>query len=297
MSLQLRAAGWALRGIRRVDRSRNPLVGLRDRTAAAPYPEAAAIPSRLHRLCDVVTTTVDGNPVHTLTPRSGTSGDQVVYTHGGAYRSPLVAAHWRILGELIARTGVTVTVPLYRLAPFASYREAYPFLRSVYDEVGRRGGRVFLAGDSAGAGLALGQAVAVRDAAETLPAKLLLISPWVDVTMSNPAIAPLVPRDPMLDRARLVETGRWWADGDDPRTPLVSPLYAELAGLPPVMSVIGGRDLLLPDTRLFHARLREAGVDERLHTYPYAWHDFVGLASAPESRDAYTKMTAFLTSD
>lgn len=295
MSLQLRAAGWALRGLRAVDHARNPLDGLRARVAATPYPQAAPVPGRLRTHCEVTSTTVDGLPVHTLAPRTGATGDQLIYTHGGAYRSPLVGAHWRIVEGLVARTGATVTVPLYRLAPFASYRDAYPFLTRVHTEVARRGGRVMLAGDSAGAGLALGQALRLRDAGEPLPSRVLLISPWVDVTMTNPAIDAVVSRDPMLDRDRLAETGRWWADGDDPRTPLVSPLFADLAGLPPVMSVIGGRDLLLPDAQQLHAHLRRAGVEEELHEFPQAWHDFVGLPTAPESRAAYALMSAFLT--
>lgn len=220
----------------------------------------------------------------------------MIYTHGGAYRSPLVAAHWRIIGELIARTGVTVTVPLYRLAPFASYREAYPFLASVHDVVRQRGGVLTLAGDSAGAGLAVGQALQLRDAGGPQPTRLLLISPWVDVTMTNPDINVVIAADPMLDSDRLAESGRWWAEPDDPRTPLVSPLVADLHAIPPVMSVIGGRDLLLPDARLFHQRLRAAGVEEQLHELPQAWHDFVGLPSAPESQAAYAMMTDFLRS-
>lgn len=296
MSLQLRAAGWALRGLRMVDRRREPLAGLRERTAAAPYPEAAPVPARLRLLCDVEITAIGGNLVHTFSPKTGGSHDQLIYTHGGAYRSPLVSAHWSIIGGLVARSGATVTVPFYRLAPFASYREAYPFLASVRDIVRQRGGALTLAGDSAGAGLAVGQALQLRDAGEPQPTRLLLISPWLDVTMTNPDINKIIGRDPMLDADRLAETGRWWAEPDDPRTPLVSPLFADLHGLPPVMSVIGGRDLLLPDARLFHERLRAAGVKEQLHEFQQAWHDFVGLPSAPESRAAYAKMADFLRS-
>src|SRR5919112_6232921 len=126
------------------------------------YPEAAPVPRRMRREYDVVEDEVDGCRVLRLTPAEA-SGQQLMYTHGGSYVHPLVPEHWWFVERMARGSGVTVTVPLYRLAPEGGAAQAYDFLRAVYTELAAAG-PVTLAGDSAGGGLALGQAVAYRDA-------------------------------------------------------------------------------------------------------------------------------------
>src|ERR1700743_2097107 len=128
--------------------------------------QPAPVTASLHELCEVTTAQIDGCTVVTLTPRSNASGIEIVYTHGGAYVHPIIRRHWDLLQAIIERTGATVTVPLYRLAPAGGMPEAYALLDEVYETVTKRAGSenpVFLARDSAGGGLALGQAVRRRD--------------------------------------------------------------------------------------------------------------------------------------
>lgn len=263
--------------------------------AARIRTEAAPVPARLHRIANVEETTVQGRRVVRLTPRSAPSGSHLVYTHGGCYLYPPIPAHWTIIGTLIRDSGASVTVPLYGLAPEHTAEEAYTLLDELYDEaVAVHGDRVFLAGDSAGGGLALGQALRYRDTGRIPPAGVLLISPWVDATLGNPDVRTLLGRDHLLAPAGLVAAGAWWAGEEDPRSPSISPLFGDLAGLPPVVVYQGGRDLLAPDAKLLAEGISAAGGDVELQLFPGAFHVFVGAPWTPEARRALRHAAAVI---
>jgi acetyl esterase/lipase len=247
--------------------------------------QPAPIPASLRRHADIETTRVQGRTVHRVTPKTGATGTEIVYAHGGAYVYPLVAAHWGIVGRIARLSGATVTVPLYGLAPEGHAVDAYELLAEVYAAaLERSNGRVFLAGDSAGGALSLGQAMRYRDAGQTAPQALLLISPWLDATMRNPALPELVRVDPMLARPGLVEAAQMWAgdlDTDDVR---LSPLFGDLAGLPPVHIYQGDRDLFVADSRLLAERLTAAGTRVDLRETAGGFHVFLGAPWTPEAR-------------
>lgn len=251
----------------------------------------------VRRIADVDETVVNGCSVVRLTPTS--AGDRtpshVVYLYGGAYVSPMLATHWTIISTLIRRSGVTVTVPRYGLAPEHTVDDAYALLDAIYDDlVAAPDTRVFLAGDSSGGALALGQSIRLRDAGRPLPAGVILISPWLDATMSNPKVPALEPLDRMLGREGLVEAGRWWAGGHDPRSPLVSPIFGDLAELPPVHTYQGGWDLFAADAQDLTDKICATGGAADLHLYPDAFHVFVGAAWTPEARDALRDIASLL---
>ncbi|MDF2443535.1 MAG: epsilon-lactone hydrolase, partial [Subtercola sp.] len=254
---------------------------LADRQPAAPIPRA------IHRLATVRELSVEGRRVVQLTSRTGASGAHLIYTHGGAYVYPLVAPHWQIIAALIASSGAVVTVPFYGLAPEHHVEEAYTLLDAVYAAaVSTHGDRVFLAGDSAGGALALGQAIRYRDAGLTAPAAVILFSPWLDISLSNPGIPAAAKLDPMLARDGLVAAGQWWADETDPRSPLLSPLFADLGDLPPVFVYQGARDLLAPDAKVLAGNVAAVGGRIELRLYSAAFHVFVGAPWTPEARRA-----------
>ena len=287
MSLSMRLTGMLLRLTPKTRTTEQTLQeSLRKRKEAAP------IPGSLRRRTDVTQQLVAGHPVITLTPRTGSTGTQVTYLHGGSYVHPLVSAHWRIVADIIDGTGATVTVPLYGLAPEHTADEGYAFLEAVLAQASGR--PLFLAGDSAGAGLALGLAITNRATGAVPLAGLILFSPWVDVTMSNPAIEAVLPSDPMLHPASQLAAGTAWAGGRDLRDPLISPLYDSLAGLPPIAIYQGAKDILLPDAERFAEKAREAGADVTLHVYPDAFHDFVGAGWTPEAKDAFRSVAAII---
>ncbi|MCU1529172.1 MAG: hypothetical protein JWP75_2935 [Frondihabitans sp.] len=257
----------------------------------------APVTSALERVAEVTTSTVNEQTVVHLIPRHTAPSGHLIYTHGGAYTFPLIAPHWGILATLIEQAGVSVDVPLYPLAPEHTADETYELLDRVYREaLAAHGTRIFLGGDSAGGGLALGQALRYRDADKILPRALVLISPWVDVTMSNPGIAEVAPQDRMLAVPGLVEAGRLWAGALDVRDPLISPLYGDLKGLPPVHTYQGDRDIFVADAKELTRRILRAGGQAELRLTRGGFHVFPGAPWTPEAKRALSRMAAVLRS-
>jgi epsilon-lactone hydrolase len=241
-------------------------------------PKREASPSaRLRARHEVTSRTVGGFPVWTVRPRTP-SGRAAVYLHGGAYVSGIATQHWTLIGRL-ADAGVRVEVPLYGLAPQHTHRDAYPFVRTVYEALAGEapGEGIVLAGDSAGAGLALGVAREVLDAGLPRPRRVVLIAPWLDLTLSHPELDRMESErvDPWLQRPGLRAAAAAWAGGDDATIPRLSPRNGPLEGLPPLTLMVGTRDLCLPDTVDLAEAAAAAGVkvdltvvDGALHVYP-----------------------------
>lgn len=257
-----------------------------------------ARPSRLMRQrFDVTETVRDGRDIVTLAPRGGANSTHVLYLHGGAYVHPMLRVHWHLVAALVRRTGARVTVPMYRLAPGATADTEYPFLAALHDDLTRCGGRVVLAGDSAGGGLCLGLAIHARDTGATAADALVLYSPWVDVAMTNPQISSLEPLDPLLSTAGLQWCGKAWAGNRDVTDRSISPLNDPLDGLPPMHVHQGDHDLFLTDVKAFHRKAQAAGNNGSMHLYPGGIHAFVVLTALPESRLALERSAAVIHAD
>ena len=219
-----------------------------------------------------------------FTLNGGGSGPLVLYLHGGAYVNGFNAHQWRFMDRLARQTGCTVVAPAYHLAPWADYARAYDDLTALYRTLLAEypGRRLILMGDSAGGGLALGFAEALAANGDPLPERLVLFSPWVDVSMDNPDIADYLPVEPMLHFDLVKVHGRYWAGDADTHFWQVSPLFGDMAGLPPVTMTCGTRELLYPDILLARDRLAEAGVDVTLRVGRGLNHDWP-LMEIPEA--------------
>ncbi|MGI5132623.1 alpha/beta hydrolase fold domain-containing protein [Pseudonocardia sp. CA-107938] len=274
--------------------NRRPSGDLESELRGRAYPPPAPVPRAVLARFDVTESTVAGIPVIRLVPRTGQSGQHLIYTHGGAYVRPLLGAHWHMIVAATLGTGATVTVPLYRLAPESCAAEAYPALRAVYEQVSAEADGVTLAGDSAGGGLALGQAIDHRDRGLPPARQVVLFAPWLDLELRHPGIAPLQPLDAMLEVDRLRVAGRLWARDQDPQDPLLSPIRADLAGLPPVHLFQGGHDILAADARDLAVRLRAAGNTGTATWADGGFHVYVAATWTPESRAAFTQVRALL---
>ncbi|MFC9930871.1 alpha/beta hydrolase fold domain-containing protein [Streptomyces sp. NPDC127190] len=258
---------------------------------AAPDPVVASKepprpPAKLAQRHDVRSRHIDGFECHTVSPRGRRAERSVVYLHGGAYIRDLSPRHWQLISQL-ADAGVRVEVPHYGLAPKYTYRDAYPFVTAVYRDLlsDLDAGQLTIMGDSAGAGLALGVAQSLVGSGLPQPARVVLISPWLDLTLTNPAIPEVEARDPFLTTSSLLAAGRSWADGDDPVQPRLSPVNGPLAPLAPIDVYIGTRDVFYPDVRRLEERAAAEGAavnvivcEGAVHAYP--------LVPAPEGRAA-----------
>ena len=261
-----------------------------------PYPSPAPIPGNFRRFVNIQEYELEDRQVFTISPIQDQQPIHIIYTHGGAYTLPLVIIHWFIIQELIKQLGATVTVPIYPLAPEFTYRDAFPFLKNVYQHVlgDYPAYKMVLCGDSAGGGLALAQAMHYRDLGLPMPHHLVLFSPWLDITLANPEATTIEPQDTLLGVPGLVQCGLWWAGGDDPRSALLSPIYGDLAGLPSIELFIGTKELLLPDARKLKSQAVETGIDLNLYEVPGAFHVFVAATFTPEAKHVFSQLKKVL---
>ena len=201
----------------------------------------------------------------------------VFYFHGGAYINQPNAQQTTMAARTAKETGCEVVLMVYPKEPVYDCETAYELCLSYYRSYleDHDCGKIVFMGDSAGGGLALGLAEVLRDQGETGPDELILISPWVDVTMSNPDMEDYVSLDPMLGIAGLRRMGQVWANGLEMTDPRVSPLYGDLSGLGRVTLTTGTWEVLYPDSLLLAEKLTAAGTDcnlivgERMiHCYP-----------------------------
>ena len=244
------------------------------RRIEAPKREAPP-PRGLTRRHEVSSRTVGGFLCWTVRPRTAPTA-AAVYLHGGAYVAGISPQHWTLIGRL-ADAGVRVEVPLYGLAPQHTHREAYPFVHAVFRELAQEApsADLVLVGDSAGGGLALGLAQDLLADGGRAPDRLVLLSPWLDLTLGHPQIPEYERYDPWLSRPGLVEAGLAWAGGDDPTTPRLSPGNGPAKDLPPTSVFIGTREIAYPDAADFAEAAAAAGVqveltvaDGAVHVYP-----------------------------
>lgn len=202
----------------------------------------------------------------------------LLYFHGGGYCSGSIKSHRRLVTEA-GRAGRMRTLAIdYRLAPEHPYPAAHQdamtawhFLRSQ----GIAAHCIAVGGDSAGGNLAIALIDRLRAAGEALPACAWLVSPWTDLTMSGDTLASKDDVDPLIHKPYLEELAKAYAPAPlDRKNPLISPLYADLKGFPPVLVQVGSAETLLADATRFAARAGEADVATTLEIWPnmiHAW--------------------------
>lgn len=220
----------------------------------------------------VTKTALNGVRAEAVTASGGTTAVTVVHFHGGGYcvGSPAEARDWA--AHLSARAGCRVILPDYRLAPEHPYPAALEDARAVLKAVLAEAapGTVIVSGDSAGGGLALAAAQG-----ETRLAGCMLLAPWLDLTADRTARPDLVRRDVVLSPSWVEACASAYAQAADRARPEISPLHADLGGLPPMLIQCGSDDLLVPDSERLAVGAMAAGVDVAYTRWPGMWHDFV----------------------
>ena len=181
----------------------------------------------------------------------------VFYLHGGGYQFDFSPFDWGFLKTAAERTGAAILAPAYTLIPFGNCKDAFGWISPLYRDYvsAHPDKKIVLIGSSSGGGLALALTEEFRQEGVRLPDELILLSPWVDVTMENPEIRQFVRKDPWLTVPWLRVCGRRWAGEYDVKDPRVSPLYGDVSGLRHVTVFVGTRELFYPDVTALFARL------------------------------------------
>lgn len=255
-------------------------------------------PAALYERHRVQRSDVRGFPCVTISPRGQGSGRHVLYLHGGAYVHSIERSHWWFVGDLVERLGCTVVVPVYPLAPDYQYDETQAMIEEVYD---RHMAHVpaadqVIMGDSAGGGLTLVLARKLREQGRPQPAHLVLLSPWLDATMQNPAVPILDQRDPYLSTPGLLEAARMYAGPLDTADPRISPINGSFEGLGRISVFIGTRDVLLLDSRRLRHTTSDLGIDIDYFEYKNMFHGWMLLSHLPEARRATDQIVDVLKS-
>jgi acetyl esterase/lipase len=219
----------------------------------------------------------------------------ILYLHGGAYCIGAPKTHRAVTSYLARAAGLPVFAADYRLAPEHPFPAAFDDTVAVYRSLVELG-PVVIAGDSAGAGLALATALSARQQHVGAPAALVLFSPWIDLKMSAEPNPP--PNgDAMLRRSWLSACARHYLAGKDASAPFASPIHGDLRGLPPTLIQVGAEDLLRHDAEIIHDALRKAGVAVRCEIVPDLWHAFQLHAGMLPSADAAIERAGIFITD
>lgn len=249
---------------------------------------------------DVVVEAVDANGVEaewTATPAADPAR-VIMFLHGGGYVSGSIASHRHMIAQAGREAGTRTLALGYRLAPEHPFPAAledaltgYRFLLSQ----GFRPENVVIAGESAGGGLAIATLVSLREAGTALPACAWCSSPWADLEMSGATMRSKAAVDPLIQAPYLHELAAAYLNGADPRMPLVSPIHADLRGLPPLLIQVGSDETLLDDAIRLAGTAAVADVRTTLQVWPHmihAWHLF--YAQLADGRRALAEVGAFV---
>lgn len=232
--------------------------------------------------------------------QDASSSGVVIYFHGGGFKIGSVLSHWELMRDIGEAAGCRVLGVDYRRAPEHLFPAAVEDAVMVWTWLVAQGVEprsIVLAGDSAGACLALNAMFALRSAGGRMPAAAVLMSPWTDLSAAGESYQSRAEADPIHQRAMILATARDYLGPDqDPRDPKVSPLFADLTGLPPLLIQVGDRETVLSDAVDFTAKARAAGVTTTLQIWPDMIHVFQQFArELPEARDALRSIGRFIS--
>lgn len=255
--------------------------------------DPAAIPRRYFKEFQIDTFLVDGRSVYRWSPKQKISDKTVLFIHGGGYMFNILRQHWNFVAQVIRRTNCSFIVPDYPLSPAVTYKESFVMMRLLYDsliqEIGTE--KLILMGDSAGGGFAMALCEQNNELKIAQPSQLILIAPWLDISLSNPEIKKVIKKDPLLDVESLVKIGQVWCGSIKSDNYLVSPINGDLRNLPQMSLFIGSHDILVADSRKFKLLLENQKIPFNYFEYPKLFHDWVMLVKLPEAKDALNRIS------
>jgi acetyl esterase/lipase len=257
----------------------------------------AALPKSLENKFDVTIIEKNGRKVWTFAPKQKTSDKTILYIHGGAYILNISRFHWKFIEELMIKTNSTIIVPDYPLAPQATCVETFAFIGSIYQELLQTKispQNISIMGDSAGGGATLGFAQYLKTENIPQPKQLVLLSPWLDITMSNPNLKEVDPKDKMLGIKGLQLAGKAYAGTLDEKDFRVSPLYGDFQGIAKISVFIGTHDLFIADCRKLRDKLNSINAPFNYFEYPKMFHGWMVVTGLKESKKAMKQIAAII---
>lgn len=209
-----------------------------------------------------------------ITPDDMKINSIVYYLHGGGYVFHQTINHMKFCTKMSRESGIRVMLIDYSVAPDNPYPVAldesidvYKYLCKEYENT-----KIILMGDSAGGGLALATALKIKEMKLNIPSKIILLSPFLDVSGENEKMVDIEPDDPMLSIEFIKKCGRQYAGDFNLETPFISPIHGDFRGLPGISVYIGTHDILYPDCCIFKDLAEEQGVNINFVEYDKMIH-------------------------
>lgn len=242
---------------------------------------------------------IEGIYCEWLLPPKSDKDCVIVYLHGGSYNAGSPNTHRGIAARIGKNSEIPVLSLDYSLAPENPFPAALEDVITVFkwliEQRKIKPSKIIIAGDSAGGGLTLATLIKLRDENISLPAAAVCLSPWTDLALTGDSIETKAKAEIMITKNELQQSVKLYFGDTDSKNPLVSPLYADLKGLPPLLIQTGTEEIALDDTIRFVEKAKEAGVDVTSDIWSGMWHVFQIYGNLmPESKKAIEKIGKFI---
>jgi len=260
--------------------------------------EESALKDELPQNTQIDSVTIAGIPCEQITCGTVDTSKLMIHLHGGGFILGSCITHRKLAAHLSLESGLPVLLIDYRLAPEHPFPEGLEDVAQVYRkliESKYSPSQIILSGDSAGGGLVVSSLLMLRDANNRLPIAYVLISPMLDLALTGESLASRKELDPLITDFDLRDTVSHYAPSEMFTHPLVSPIYADLKGLPPCLIHVGDHEVLLSDSTRFATLAQDAGVDVTLDIWDDMWHVWHSFApQLPEAQEALQKIGTFI---
>lgn len=237
------------------------------------------IPQKANESCDIETKEFMSRKIFIIKPKTEQLSKKVIlYFHGGAYVAEATTLHWDFLEKLANDTKSTIVMPDYPLTPKYTYKDVFNMVEPLYKEIISKVDvkNLVMMGDSAGGGITLVLAEKISQNNIQLPSKTILISPWLDVTLTNEKIKEVQKNDKDLNKEKLLIAGISYArDEEGMKSYLVNPINGPLSKLKNVIIYTGTYDILNLDTHLLQEKAKKEGIDIQIKEYEQAPHIWI----------------------
>ncbi|HMV98259.1 MAG TPA: alpha/beta hydrolase [Anaerolineales bacterium] len=241
---------------------------------------------------------IDGIDAAWIRPSGAERTKTLLHIHGGGYVTGSIPSYLRMCILMAQMLNINVLLPAYRLAPEHPFPAAMEDVLKIYRRLLNDGFQpkdIFISGDSAGGGLCVAAVIALRDQKEALPAAVLCMSPWVDLTMQGQSHVTNPKSEAMLNAGTLREWALLYTNEKNFGSPLVSPIFADFQKFPPLLIQVSSDEVLLDDARMLAEKARAGGADVTLKIWDGLWHVWQIVGDAiPESRMAIEEIGEFI---
>lgn len=270
---------------------------LRDSIEKSQLSESPEPPKRIQHRFNVMKTEINGYCYYVIKPLRNIGRKHILFLHGGGYAYEITSLHWVFLAKLSDALRCTITVPIYPLLPKHEHKEVFHIIVPIYQQIIShvKAQDIVIMGDSAGGGMSLALAELLKEKHLPQPGNIILISPALDMSLSNPEIHEVEKLDPILAVPALIDMGKWYGGEKGSKHYLVSPIYGDIEGLGKISLFTGTNDILYPDARKLKSIADEKGIKINYYEYPSMIHIWP-LLIFPESKRARKQIIEIIKS-